>query len=102
MYLCGISEGITINISSEKLTKLRSTQNPQVKGACRCVKFSPSGSMDLLMYSEHISYVNLVDARSFHEKQTIRVSPEGSDQHISGIAFSPDSKRVFVGISAAN
>jgi WD40 repeat protein len=83
--------------SSEKITKLRSTQNPQVKGACRCVKFSPSGCMDLLMYSEHISFINLVDARSFNEKQTIRVAPEGSDQHISGIAFSPDSKKIFAG-----
>lgn len=84
--------------SSEKITKLRSTQNPQVKGACRCVKFSPSGSMDLLMYSEHISYLNLVDTRNFHEKQTIRVSAEGTDQHISGITFSPDSKKIFAGI----
>jgi WD40 repeat protein len=38
--------------SSEKLAKLGSKQNPQVKGACRCVKFSPTGSIDLLMYSE--------------------------------------------------
>ena len=38
--------------SSEKLVKLGSKQNPQVKGACRSVKFSPSGSIDLLMYSE--------------------------------------------------
>ena len=40
--------------STEKLAKIKSTQNPQVKGACRCVKFSPSGSMDLLMFSEVI------------------------------------------------
>ena len=38
--------------SSEKMVKLGSKQNPQVKGACRSVKFSPSGSVDLLMYSE--------------------------------------------------
>lgn len=44
--------------STEKLAKIPSSQvksankNPQVKGACRCVKFSPSGSMDLLAFSE--------------------------------------------------
>ncbi|KAI8926586.1 WD40-repeat-containing domain protein [Entophlyctis helioformis] len=88
--------------SSNKLVQLGSKQaggdaNPQVKGACRCVKFSTSGSIDLLMYSEHVSYVNVVDARSFNERQSIRVSPPGTDQHISGIAFSPDSKSVFIG-----
>ncbi|KAI8914668.1 WD40-repeat-containing domain protein [Gorgonomyces haynaldii] len=84
--------------STEKLTKLKSMQHPQVKGACRCVKFSPSGSMDLLMYSEHISYINIVDTRNFSEKQTIRVSPPGNDQNISGISFSEDCKKVFVGV----
>ncbi|KAJ3304614.1 hypothetical protein HDV03_002567 [Kappamyces sp. JEL0829] len=84
--------------STEKITKIATTQHPQVKGACRCVKFSPSGSMDLLAFSEHVSYVNLVDARTFNEKQTIRVSPMGSDQHISGICFSPDSQALFVGL----
>jgi WD40 repeat protein len=84
--------------NSEKLKQLRSNQNPQVKGACRSVKFSPTCGMDLLLYSEHISYVNLVDTRSFTEKQVIRVAPQGIDQHISGIAFSPDSKSIFVGI----
>ena len=44
--------------SSEKLVKLGSKQNPQVKGACRSVKFSPSGSIDLLMYSEVPQFYN--------------------------------------------
>ncbi|KAI8847633.1 WD40-repeat-containing domain protein [Chytridium lagenaria] len=86
--------------STEKLAKLGSKQNPQVKGACRSVKFSPAGSIDLLMYSEHVSYVNLVDARTYNERQTIRVAPPHSDQHISGISFSPDSKNVFVGLES--
>lgn len=47
--------------STEKLVKMATTQNPQVKGACRCVKFSPSGSMDLLAFSE----VRLFVARNF-------------------------------------
>ncbi|KAJ3099331.1 Cilia- and flagella-associated protein 43 [Phlyctochytrium planicorne] len=86
--------------STEKLAKLGSKQNPQVKGACRSVKFSPSGSIDLLLYSEHVSYVNLVDARTFNERQTLRVAPPHSDQHISGIGYSPDSKNIFVGLES--
>ncbi|KAI9143811.1 WD40-repeat-containing domain protein [Paraphysoderma sedebokerense] len=38
--------------SSEKLAKIPTVQGPQVKGAARCVKFSPAGSIDLLMFSE--------------------------------------------------
>ncbi|KAJ3276471.1 Cilia- and flagella-associated protein 43 [Terramyces sp. JEL0728] len=61
--------------SSEKLTKIATNQHPQ-----------------------HVSYVSLVDARTFNERQAIRVSPVGSDQHISGMAFSPDSQSLFVGL----
>ena len=49
------------------------------------------------MYSEHVSYVNLVDARTFNERQIVRVAPPGIDEHISGLAISPDSKVCFVG-----
>ncbi|KAG9065708.1 hypothetical protein KI688_001997 [Linnemannia hyalina] len=49
-------------------------------------------------FSEHVSYVNLVDARTFHDRQVIRVAPPGNDEHISGIAMSPDSKVCFVGL----
>ncbi|KAG0257053.1 hypothetical protein BG011_004193 [Mortierella polycephala] len=81
---------------SDKLCKLGSKQQPDVKGATRCVKFSSSGSIDLLVYSEHMSYVNLVDARTFNERQVVRVAPPTNDEHISGIAMSPDSKVCFV------
>jgi len=50
------------------------------------------------MFSEHVSYVNIVDARTYNQIQTVRVSPQGIDQHISGITFSPDSKSIFVGM----
>ncbi|KAF9433810.1 hypothetical protein BGZ76_008945 [Entomortierella beljakovae] len=83
--------------SSNKLCKLGSKQQPQPKGATRCVKFSSSGSIDLLMFSEHVSYVNLVDARTFNDRQVVRVAPPNNDEHISGIAISPDSKSCFVG-----
>ncbi|KAG0292428.1 cleavage and polyadenylation specificity factor subunit 2 [Dissophora globulifera] len=84
--------------SSEKLCKLGSKQQPQSKGATRCVKFTTSGSIDLLVYSEHVSYVNLVDARTFNERQVVRVAPPNNDEHISGIALSPDSDVCFVGL----
>lgn len=45
-----------------------------------------------------MSYVNIVDARNFNDRQAIRVTPEGNDQHISGISFSPDSEALFVGL----
>ncbi|KAI9208721.1 WD40-repeat-containing domain protein [Polychytrium aggregatum] len=87
--------------SSEKLAKITSKQYPQVKGACRSVKFSPSGPVDLLMFSEHVSYINLVDTRNFSEVQSIRVAPPENDQHISGVSFSPDSSTIFVGLETA-
>ena len=49
------------------------------------------------MNRKHVSYVNLVDTRTFNDRQTIRVCPIGTDQHISGMAFSPDSQSLFVG-----
>jgi hypothetical protein len=85
---------------STKLACIASTQNPQVKGAIRAVKFSPSHSVDLLAFSEHVSYVNFVDARNFDGKQSIRVAPSGSDMHISGFSWSPDCKSVFVGLES--
>lgn len=80
-----------------KLACIPSSQNPQVKGACRSVKFSPSPSIDLLAFAEHVSYVNFVDARTFDGKQSVRVSPPGTDMHISGLAWTPDSRSVFMG-----
>jgi WD40 repeat protein len=81
-----------------KLACIPTTQHPQVKGACRSVKFSPSPSIDLLMFTEHVNYVNFVDSRTFDSKQSIRVSPVGTDLHLSGAAWTPDSRGVFVGM----
>ena len=38
--------------SSKKLHSISSKQSPAVKGAVRCLKFSPSGSIDLMIFSE--------------------------------------------------
>ena len=51
------------------------------------------------MYSEHVSYVNVIDARTFNQRQALRVAPPSNDQHISGIAYSPDAKSIFVGMA---
>ncbi|KAL7747265.1 hypothetical protein RI367_007318 [Sorochytrium milnesiophthora] len=82
----------------EKLAKFVTKQYPHEKGAARNVKFSSSGSIDLLAFSEHTSYVHLVDARTFNQRQTIRAAAPGTDQHISGLAFTPDSKSLFVAL----
>lgn len=80
-----------------KLALIESTQKSQ-KGAARCIKFSKTNSMDLLAFSEHVSVVNVVDARSFSSRQAIRVAPSNTDLHISGLAFAPDSKSLMIGL----
>lgn len=91
------SSALHLQRDPTKLACIPSTQNPQVKGACRTVKFSPSPSIDLLAFTEHVSYVNFVDARTFDGKQSVRVSPPGTDLHVSGVCWSPDSRGVFLG-----
>ncbi len=100
-----------LNRDPMKLAVIPSAQNPQVKGAVRSVKFSPSPSIDLLAFTEHVSYFNIIDARTFdlNSKQSIRlgtiinfsfdyiIGNQGADSHISGSAFSPDSRSLFIG-----
>lgn len=84
--------------STKRLAHIQGAQNPP-KGAIRNVKFSQSGSVDLLAFSEHTSVVNLVDARTFEGCDAIRVSQSPDiDVNISGIAFTPDSKSLVVGL----
>ncbi|KAI8142804.1 WD40-repeat-containing domain protein [Fennellomyces sp. T-0311] len=71
------------------------------KGAIRCVKFTQSRAVDLLAYSEHVSHVHIVDARTFDTQQTIRVGPAGQDTPITGLEFSRDSQKMFVGVDNA-
>lgn len=93
-----------LNRDSTKLSVIPSTQNPLVKGAIRSVKFCPSPSIDILAFSEHLSYVNFVDARTFDpaSRQSVRVGSAGTDTNISGISFSPDSRSCFVGKFSLN
>ena len=87
--------------TSCKLAILNSQQNPQIKGACRNVKFSQTNSLDLLMYSEHVNYVTVVDTRDYSTQQAIRVTPPNTDLHISGISFDSECSSVFVGLEAS-
>ncbi|KAI9471558.1 hypothetical protein LPJ55_005735 [Coemansia sp. RSA 990] len=98
-----------------KLAQLETYQYGRSRGACRNVKFSPSGSIDLLAFSEHTSYVNIVDTRSFEKRQVLRVNSDSfndlpdffapdspamasQDTQITGLRFAPDSSSLFVGL----
>jgi WD40 repeat protein len=78
---------------------LVSEQHQSNKGACRAVKFSPSGGLDLLLYSEHDTLAHVVCTRTFTEQQTLRMSPAYEyAQGIAGVCFAPDSSKLFVGM----
>eukprot|EP00736_Rhodelphis_marinus_P000943 Rmarinus@m.18191 len=78
------------------LAKLEAKQTAPVKRACRSLRFSPSSAIDLLTFTEHVSYLHVVDARTYNDHQVIRTCPQESD--ISGVCFSADSNRIFVGV----
>ncbi|KAI8341738.1 WD40-repeat-containing domain protein [Chlamydoabsidia padenii] len=83
------------------LCKFGGEHNTITKNAARCVKFTQTGAVDLLAYSEHVSHVNIIDARTFDTQQTLRVGPAGFDTPITGLSFSPDSRSMFVGLENA-
>lgn len=81
-----------------KIETIPSIQGPLVKGACRNVKFCPDRSMDLLVFTEHVSHFTVVDARDFTKKQSIAVSGTGGDRHISGMAFGgEEGRKLYIG-----
>lgn len=98
-----------------RLVQLETFQHGRSRGACRNVKFTPSGSVDLLAFSEHTGYVNIVDARGFDKRQTLKVDSSSAaseetgeddmsdgfdpqDLQITGLRFAPDSSALFVGL----
>ncbi|KAJ2484437.1 hypothetical protein EV174_002433 [Coemansia sp. RSA 2320] len=105
-----------IRSHQQKLVQLETFQHGRSRGACRNVKFSPTGSIDLLAFSEHTSYVNIVDTRCFDKRQILHVSgmPEAEvvetqaatdspsmmdmDLQITGLRFASDSSSLFVGL----
>jgi hypothetical protein len=52
--------------------------------------------MDLLIFSEHNNFFHIVDARDYTVSQIVKAGDE--DGHdISGLSFSPDCSKIFVG-----
>ncbi|KAJ2806450.1 hypothetical protein H4S07_003803 [Coemansia furcata] len=98
-----------IRAQQQKLVQLATFQHGRSRGACRNVKFSPSGSVDLLAFSEHSSFVNIADTRCFDKRQVLRVgaeepppaSPGDQDSQITGLRFAHDSASLFVGLEGA-
>ncbi|PVU91952.1 hypothetical protein BB559_003916 [Furculomyces boomerangus] len=83
---------------TKKLASLQSYQQGRSRGACRNLKFTKSGCVDLLAFSEHASYINVIDSRSYNEKQSIKVSTDGNDIQITGLEFSKNSGKLYVGL----
>ncbi|KAI8993154.1 WD40-repeat-containing domain protein [Pilobolus umbonatus] len=71
------------------------------KGAARTVKFTQTGAIDLLAFTEHVSHVHIVDARTFDGQQTVRIGSATNDVPITGLCFSHDSTKMFVGLENA-
>ncbi|KAJ2740793.1 hypothetical protein GGI20_005610, partial [Coemansia sp. BCRC 34301] len=121
MFAVGSQDGyVTVwDIRSQnKLVQLETFQHGRSRGACRNVKFSPSGSVDLLAFSEHSSFVNIADTRCFERRQVLRVGIDGDeevgppsppdsptmvdhDYQITGLRFSYDSAALFVGLEGS-
>lgn len=83
--------------SRDPLAKFSGLHPSITKGAARCVKFTQTGAVDLLAFTEHVSHVHIVDARTFDGQQTLRVGSVGHDTPITGLCFSNDSQKMFVG-----
>ncbi|KAJ2023946.1 hypothetical protein IWW57_003919, partial [Coemansia sp. S610] len=105
-----------IRSHQQRLVQLETFQHGRSRGACRNVKFSPSGSVDLLAFSEHSSFVNIVDTRCFEKRQILRVAgtneepmaqtPDSPtmaepDYQITGLRFAYDSSALFVGLEGS-
>ncbi|KAM0687087.1 hypothetical protein COBT_001680 [Conglomerata obtusa] len=86
---------------NEKLIALKSKQFKTPKGAVRVVEFSKKKNLDLLMFSEHVSYINLVDCRNFELRQSICTSKQDSDRNISGAIFSDTGDSIVVAFDDA-
>eukprot|EP00761_Pharyngomonas_kirbyi_P003730 gb/GECH01003734.1/.p1 GENE.gb/GECH01003734.1/~~gb/GECH01003734.1/.p1 ORF type:complete len:366 (+),score=86.39 gb/GECH01003734.1/:1-1098(+) len=82
---------------SNVLAKIKAQQKT-LKGACRAVKFSPAACIDMLAFTEHSSYLHLVDTRNYDDHQVVRIGPETTDRQIAGLAFSPMASSLFVGL----
>ncbi|KAI9321225.1 WD40-repeat-containing domain protein [Dichotomocladium elegans] len=83
--------------NTEPLLRIPSTEIRKTRKAARAIQFSKS-PLDLLIYTEHVSNINIVDTRTFETRQVLRLSPADVDRHITGLALSPDNRFLFVGL----
>ncbi|ONH69361.1 hypothetical protein BON22_0511 [Cyberlindnera fabianii] len=60
----------TRNVSAGPMDRIYSTRRNSSSGALRCVKYS-RGTDDLLLISEHVGRVHVVDTRDFNNHQVI-------------------------------
>jgi WD40 repeat protein len=75
------------------LHRLESKQRDGHRGAVRNVKFSMKGSLDLLFFTEQLSYATICDTRDMRRIQRIKIFP---DRQITGATFSENSEKIFV------
>jgi len=86
-YVC------VFDIRNLKKTVIKAKQQ-SLRGACRNVQYSTTESVDLLLFTEHVSCFTLVDARNNNSKQTINVS--SYDKQISGAAFLEGKNKIYI------
>lgn len=79
------------------LAKIGSTEARSTRNTPRSIRFSHS-PLDLLVYAEHVSNINIVDTRTFETRQVVRIGPHDGDTHIAGIELSPDNRSIFAGL----
>mmetsp|Transcript_13099 Transcript_13099/g.39656 ORF Transcript_13099/g.39656 Transcript_13099/m.39656 type:complete len:442 (-) Transcript_13099:685-2010(-) len=69
--------------------------------AARCVKFS-GGPADMLAIAEHKGAAHIVDLRNTAKVQTVRPAGPGRSPHdaahISGLAFTPAGRQLYIGL----
>lgn len=98
MFAVSTQDGYVCVYDTRKLTnfiKIPSKQRQSIKGACRNVEFTKSRSLDLLIFTEHVSFFTIVDARNFRTRQSVRIVEE-IDKQISGSAFIENQEKFFV------
>ena len=68
--------------------------------ACRSVKFTTAGPLDLLVFSEHTSNVHVVDARTFTQQQVIDVARDcnKAGSGVAGLAFADKGRTLVVAL----
>lgn len=83
---------------SEKLIAIKSRQFNTPKGAVRVVEFSKKRNLDLLLFTEHLSYFTLVDTRNFELRQSVTVSEDNNERNISGGIFGNRGDSVVISV----